>query len=422
MSDAVDSYYEATRHGAGESDAFEPGRFDVAVIGGGLTGLNAAIELAGRGVRACLLEGHAIGWGASGRSGGQVIAGLGVDMDWLARRLGDDVARALFAIALQGMDDLRRRIASHGIECDLVDGHLVAAHNRRAARSLRREAESMNRRYDYPVRYLDGGALAEQVGSTVYHGGLYDDRSGHLHPLNYTLGVAQIARAAGVKIFAGCRVERVIGDGPHRVRCEAGEIACDHVLLCANAYLDRLEPKLARHFIPVGSHIVATRPLDESTANSLLPGNAAVADTRRVLDYYRLSADRRLLFGGRVGLLDPTPAQLRSVMASRIARVFPALEGIQLDHAWGGHVAVTRSHAPHLGRLRGNILFAHGYSGHGMVLSGIAGKVLAEAVAGDDDRLRLLARIPNPAIRMPRRLLKPALAVMLAWFRLLDRT
>lgn len=421
VSDAVDSYYEATRRGSVTADEFEPGRFDVVIVGGGLTGLNAAIELARRGIRCCVLERHAIGWGASGRSGGQIIAGLGVDMNGLARALGDDAAQALFAIALEGMTDLRGRVAEHAIECDLTDGHLVAAHDRRAAQSLRREARVMNDRYDYPVRYLEGDALAAQVGSGVYCGGLFDAQSGHLHPLNYTLGVARIARDAGVRLVGGCRVDKVTGKGPHRVECDAGVIDCEHVLICTNAYIDRLEPRLARHFMPVGSHIVATRPLGESEAESLLPGRAAVADTRRVLDYYRLSADRRLLFGGRVGFLDPSVQQLKAVMGRRIARVFPALDGVELDYAWGGHVAVTRSHAPHVGRLRGGILFAQGYSGHGMVLSGIAGKVLAEAAAGEGSRLDLLARIPNPPIPLPRMLRKPALAVILAWFRLLDR-
>ncbi len=422
MSALVDSYYAATCRGGCETDPFESGRrFDVVVVGGGLTGLNAAIELARRGIGACVVERHVLGWGASGRSGGQIIGGLGVDMDELEHAVGADTARALFAASLESMADLRRRIDEHGIDCDLVDGHLVAAHDRRHAAALEREADLLSTRFDYPVQYLGRGDLAGQVATDVYHGGLLDPRSGHLHPLNYTLGVARIARAAGVTLYENCAVERIGGEGPYRLACSGGEIHCDHVLLCANAYLERLQPSLARHVMAVGSHIVATRPLGREAAERLLPARAAVADTRRVLDYYRLSADHRLLFGGRVGLFDPGVSQLMAVMSGRIARVFPHLAAVDLEYAWGGCVAVTRSHAPHIGRLRGGIYHAHGYSGHGMVLSGIAGKVLAEAVSGSAQRLALFSRIPNPPIPLPLTLHRPAIAIILAWYRLLDR-
>lgn len=421
MSGYLDSYYAASRHGdapgqplAGDSTV------DVAVIGGGLTGLNAALELARRGLSTCVIEQHEIGWGASGRSGGQVIAGLGVDMPPLERALGRDTARALFDLALEGMTELRGRIHRHGIRCDLVDGHLVAAHNRREAEALRREAAHLAEVYDYPVRYLDRDALSAQVVSARYAGGLYDANSGHLHPLNYTLAVADLAHQAGVALHARSPVERIDGDGPCRVHGAGWTVRCERVLLCTNAYLGRLAPALSRHFMPVGSHIVATRPLGEELARQLLPGNAAVSDTRRILDYYRMSADHRLLFGGRVGLFDPSVLQLMAVMGQRIARVFPALAGVEMDYAWGGHVAVTRSHAPRLGR-RGAMLYAHGYSGHGMVLSGIAGKLLAEAAAGEDARFDLATRIPNPAIPLPRFAFRPALALLLGWFRLRDR-
>jgi gamma-glutamylputrescine oxidase len=422
MTRYVDSYYAATRREVFTCDPFEDGRrFDVAIVGGGLTGLNAALELAQRGIRPCVLEQQSIGWGASGRSGGQVIAGVGCDMTWLEGILGLDRARQLWDMAMEGMADVRRRIKHYRIDCDLTDGHLVVAHNSREAARLCRSVDHLCTRYDYPVRFLDRNALVDELVSPVYHGALHDPGSGHLHPLNYTLGVARLAQEAGAVVCEGVAVTGIEGGGPYRVRCDAGEIQCENVLLCVNAYLDRLAPSLARHFIPVGSHIVATRALGEDQANALIPGRAAVADTRHILDYYRFSADYRLLFGGRVGLFEPSREDLKTVFRRRIARVFPELAGVEIDYAWGGHVAVTRSHAPHLGQLRDGIFFAHGYTGHGMVLSGIAGKLLAEAVSGDATRLRRFAAIPNPAIVLPRALLRPALAIMLTWFRLLDR-
>lgn len=423
MSHGLDSrtYYAATQNRQFRAAPFEPGaHFDVGIVGGGLTGLNAAIDLAGRGYRVCVVERHAIGSGASGRSGGQVIVGPGCDLALLERALGAGAARRIWDLTVEGLSALVERVETEGIDCDLVAGHATVAHNPREARALEVDAERLAGRYDYPARYVGLKDLDAYVRSDTCHGALFDPQSGHLHPLNYTLGVADAARRAGAAVFENVEVTRIVGNGPCVLETAHGGIGCDHALICTNAYLGDLDRSLARHFIPVGSHIVATSPLGPA-AEQLIPSRAAVADTRRVLDYYRLSADDRLLFGGRVGLLDPSPSDLAGVMRQRIQRVFPSLGEVDIEFAWGGHVAVTRSHAPHLGRLRGNVYFAQGYTGHGMVMSGVAGRILAAAVAGTAERLDLFAAIPNPVIPLPRSLHRPALAVMLAWFRLLDR-
>ncbi|GJL82071.1 MAG: FAD-dependent oxidoreductase [marine bacterium B5-7] len=418
----IDSYYQATRNRELSGDRFESGQhFDVGIIGGGLSGLNAALELSARGYRVGIFEAHRIGWGASGRSGGQIISGFGCDITTLERHLGLSRAKTLWQLSVHALDDLKQQVARYDIHCDLAAGHMTVAHNLKVAHELSDYVDRLTQVYEYPASYLDRAALTDRIASSRYHGALLDPLSGHLHPLNYTLGVAAAAHAGGVKLFEKSAVRQIIRGKPVVLKFDSGDIKCDHVLVCANAYLEPLEADLGRHVVPVGSHIVATETLDLNVADGLIAERMAVADTRRVLDYYRLSADNRLLFGGRVGLLEPDRAQLVKVMSHRISRVFPDIKGVRIDYAWGGHVAITRTHAPHLGRLAQNIFFAQGYSGHGMVLSHLAGRILAEAVDGSVANMDLFEAIPNPARWLPRVLRRPALAIMLTWFKLLDR-
>ncbi len=392
-------------------------RTDAVVIGGGLTGAAAALALSEAGIATVMLDAHRPGWGASGRSGGQVIPGFAADMTRIERWFGTDAARDLWNWSVQAVDAVRENITRYRIDCDWTPGHLVAAARRPHAEELQRYAGHMRERYGAPVEFLDAASGA--VAGGAYHGYYRDAGAGHLHPLNYTLGMIEAARAAGVAVYAPARVSEIHTGSVTEVRTDRGNLRCEHVLVCVNAWAGELDPALDRWQMPVASHIVATEPLADEVAAALIPERAAVEDTRRLLNYFRVSGDNRLLFGGRVGLTRPSIEDCYRVLGRRIRTLFPHLGAVRTEYAWGGEVAITSSLMPRVAR-RGPVCFAHGFCGHGMALSGLAGRILAESISGADDRLSLLSRAPNRALRLPRPLRSPALALALAWYRLRD--
>ena len=411
----ADSYYEASRHYTIEAAQLRgEQRADVVVIGGGLTGVSTALHLAEQGVDVALLESRHFGWGASGRSGGQIINGYSADQRVLEKLVGAEGARALWAHSLAALDWTHRRIAQHRIQCDPVSGYLHVAIKPRHGRALRRWAEHLETHYDYAnLDYLDRAQLRQVLGSDAYCGAVSDSGSGHLHPLNYCLGLAEAAQQAGARLYQDSAVTRVASASAGKaapavtVHTAHGAIACEQVVYGCNAYLERLQPQLAKTIMPVGTCIVATEPLAERTADALIANRAAVADTGLVLDYYRLSADNRMLFGGRVSYAALEPRRLLPALRRRMLKVFPQLSGARIDFAWGGYVAITCNRAPHIGRLDGARWFAQGFSGQGMALTGYAGALLAEAVMGDERRINCFQKIPHkafpggPALRMP---------------------
>lgn len=419
------SWYEATRRCRIDAARVDGElRTDVAVIGGGLTGASAALCLAERGVRVALLESRHFGWGASGRSGGQIIAGYTCDQRVLERLVGMETARELWDHGLAAVDYTRERISRHGIDCDFRSGYLHVGVKQRHARGLAEWAEHQERVYGHKaLEYLDGDELRQLLRSDLYCAGVSDAGSGHLHPLNYTLGMVKAAGEAGVSLYEDANVTGV-KPGPDNVtvvETDRGCIRCDSVIYACNAYLDRLHPGLRRQIMPVGTYIVATEPMGERAAEDLIPSGAAVADTNFVLDYYRLSADTRLLFGGRVSYSTLEPMRLSESLRKRMLRVFPRLTDTRIEYSWGGFVAITRNRAPHIGRLPGNAFYAQGYSGHGMALSGYAGSLLADAVMGERDRLACFERIPHKAFPGGPWLHKPALVAAMSYYRLLDK-
>lgn len=396
-------------------------RCDVCVIGAGLTGLSAALELAARGFEVLVLEAGAIGDGASGRSGGQLIFGYACEMTKLAALVPATDARRLWDFSCAALADVRARVADYAIDCDWVDGQIHVAIKARQRAELRAWQAVLAEDYGYDgLEFLDGEALSAHVVSPRYCAGLYDPRGAHVHPLKYTLGLAAAARAAGVQIYEHSRVLSLRRGARPAVSTAHGCVECRYVAIAGGAYLGSLVPELARRIMPVSTYIVATAPLGAELAARCLPSNAAVADLNFVLEYFRRSADDRLLFGGRASYSKRTPPNLAESLRRRMSRVFPQLASIPIEYAWGGYVDVTWNRAPDFGRLDDTLYYAQGFSGHGMAISGLAGKVLAEALAGDAMRFDVFARIPHRAFVGGRWLQTPCWVLASLYHRLRD--
>jgi len=396
-------------------------RADVAVLGAGYTGLTTALALAEKGYRVTVLEAARVGWGASGRNGGQALAGYGCDLQVLEARLGTADARLLFDFSRDGLRMLKERITRHRIDCHWRDGHANVAIRPRQQRALRADTERMAQRYDYPLQWWDRAQLQRQLASERYLGAQYDPAGGHLHPLAYAQGLARAAEAAGVVVHEQSPVTR-LQRGPRPVLHTArGRVEADFAVLAGNALLRGIAPELETRMMPVGTWIGATPPLGAERAHALIRNDMAVADVNWALDYFRLSHDHRLLFGGQASYSALPPPGLRTAMLRRMRRVFPQLADVGLDHLWGGCIDITRNRAPHWGRLAPNVYFAQGFCGHGVASTGLAGEVIAAAIAGQAQRLDVFERIGHrrfpggPALRMP------LLVAAMSWYKLRDR-
>jgi gamma-glutamylputrescine oxidase len=396
-------------------------RADVVVLGGGIAGCSAALHLAKRGYRVALLEARVVGYGASGRSGGQTIFGLAASQKALAAEVGRDDARRLFDLSVEALDLTQSLIKENAIECDYHANHVHVAVKPRHLQELADWARELHEEYDYPsVQLLNRGELQAHVQSGRYLGGLIDPRSGHLHPLKFTQGVARAAETAGARIFEDSQVLRY-EDGPEvTVHTARGSVRCAHLVLCGNAYIGAVAPTLARRILGVGTYIIATEPLGEERVRALLPSNAAIADINWILDYFRRSADHRLLFGGRVSYSALQPPRLAESMAKRMLRIFPTLADVRVAYAWGGYLDITMNRAPNFGRLAPNVFYMQGFSGHGMSLTGLAGKLVAEAVAGTAERFDVFARIRHRDFPGGRLFRRPSLVLAMMYYRLRD--
>ncbi len=424
---ATQSYYAATAVPGGAWPALAGDvDCDVAVVGGGLAGVSAALELAERGWSVRLLEAQTIGFGASGRNGGQAIHGLACDPATIEQQLGLDDARRVWAMSIEALDLIRERIRRHGIGCDWRDGWLGVATSARKARALLAWADRIERVYAYRLQPIAAADLRQWVASGRFHGGVHDPRSGHLHPLNYTLGLAHAAAAAGATLHERTPVLALQPGARVRLATAQGTVGARHVLLAGNVYLQGLAPQLAARIMPVGTYVGCTERLDTALADALIPSHAAVCDTNFVLDYFRTTADRRLLYGGRVSYSTVTPADLTQSMRRRMALTFPQLRDARIEYAWGGFVDITRNRAPDFGRLPAtgdyapNVYYLQGFSGHGLALAGLAGRLVAEAISGDAGRFDVFARLRHRPFPGGRRLRTPALVLGMAWYRLRD--
>lgn len=422
----VDSYYAASAAAQPQHARLE-GRIDcdVCVVGGGIAGVSTALNLAERGLRVVLLEEHCIGWGASGRSGAQAICGVASGEHKLEQLIGAEDTRRIFDVTAEGLRLIRARVARHGIDCDWTPGQMHVAIKPRQDAELRSWVDELNERYGYDsLRHVGREELREIVASERYLSGTYDSASGHLHPLNYTLGLARAAAAAGVTIHEDTRAlsYEATGGAAGRVRVSTarGEVHCEHLALCGNAYIGNTAPELSRKIMAVGTYIIATQQLGRERAASLIRNNAAITDINWVLDYFRLSADHRLLFGGRVSYSGLDPFNTAHATRARMLAVFPQLADVKVEYSWGGYVDITMNRAPHFGRLAPNVWFLQGFSGHGIALTGIAGQLLAEAIGGSAARFDVFAKIPHRDFPGGAALRRPALVLAMLWYRLRD--
>jgi gamma-glutamylputrescine oxidase len=391
---------------------------DVCVVGGGIAGCSAALHLAQRGYSVVLLEQHRIGWGASGRSGAQALPGVASGQARLGKLIGPGAARSVWDISVAGLALMRELIARHRIDCNWVDGHMLTAVKPRHERELRRELDELQQKLGYAsVRYMQREETQATLASRRYLGAIYDRNAGHLHPLDYTRGLAAAAERASARIHEDTRA---LGFTAAHVRTPSGEVRARFLVLCGNVYLGDTAPALASRIMAVGTHIIATEPLGAERAGRLIANNAAVSDMNWVLDYFRRSADHRLLFGGRVSYSGLSSFEAPGATRTRMLKVFPQLADARVEYSWGGHVDITLNRAPHFGRLLPNVYFLQGFSGHGIALTGIAGKLVADAIAGQAERFDVFARIPHRDFPGGAMLRRPALVLAMLYYRLRD--
>ena len=396
---------------------------DVCVIGGGFTGVNTAIELAQRGLSVILIEARRIGWGASGRNGGQLIRGIGHDVDGFAKYVGQEGVRYLQRAGIDSVELVRQRIADHAIDCDLRWGFCDLANTTAQFDAFKDElADLAELGYAHQTRLIGPEQIRQHVvNSDIYAGGLVDMGSGHLHPLDLVQGEARVAASLGVRIFEQSPVLEIIHGATVQVRCASGTVRAGSLVLGCNAHLDELEQQLSGKVLPAGSYIIATEPLSAECAAQLIPQNLAVCDQKVGLDYYRLSADRRLLFGGACHYSGRDPADISAYMRPKMLKVFPQLADVRIEYQWGGKIGITANRFPQVGRLRqhSNVFYAQGYSGHGLNVTHWCAKLLGEAIdAGHSQGMDVFSAVPHMTFPGGPALRSPLLALGMFWYRL----
>jgi len=419
----IDSYYAATARDVCDFPSLKGEmKVDVCVIGGGYTGLSSALHLAERGYRVVLLEAERVGWGASGRNGGHVGTGQRLDQETLEKKVGKTRARAMWDISVEAVQTVKELVQKHDIECDLKSGILHTAHKAALRDDFLQEAEHMHAHYGHKqLRFVDKDEVRRMVGSEKYHCGLLDDLSCHLHPLNFALGLTRAAKEAGVQIFEHSRVINYSkGDNPV-VKTGSGSVKAKFVILGCNGYLGKLEPRMAGKIMPINNFMLATEPLSEAQCRQLIRDDVAVSDSLFVINYWKLSGDNRLLFGGGENYTSSFPGDLKSFVRKYMLRVYPQLANTRIDYGWGGTLAITLNRMPHFGRLEKNVFYAQGYSGHGVPTAVMAGKLLSEAVAGTAERFDVMADYPTHTFPGGTLLRWPGLVAGMLYYSLRDK-
>lgn len=376
---------------------------DICIIGAGFTGISAALELSEKGYAVIVLEADRIGFGASGRNGGQIVNGYSRDLETIARRYGQEKADRLGEMSLEGGRIIRERVAKYGIECDLVDGGFFAAFTDKQVKEMAGVREHWMKHGHDGLEMVSKAEVAKYAKTDRYVGGMIDRHGGHIHPLDLVLGEAAAAESLGAKIFENSKVVH-LDTGPQPFVCtEGGIVRAKHILVCGNAYMAGIAPKVTEKMMPVSSQVMATEPLDAKLIEELLPSNYCVEDANYVLDYYRRTADNRLLYGGGIGYGGQDPKNLTGVIRPNMLKTFPQLKDVKIDFAWSGNFALTLTRIPHMGKLSDTVYFSHGDSGHGVTTTHLLGKILGEAVHGQMSRFDVwssLQAYPFPGGRM----------------------
>ncbi len=393
---------------------------DVCVVGGGFTGVSTALTLAERGYRVVLLEANRIGWGASGRNGGQLIAGVSGEAK-VRRRYGEDIADLLWKMRWLGNDIVHDRVAQYGIDCDLRNGYIEAALKPRQMRGLEAEHRELEARgHPYEFRLLDAAETRATLGTEAYIGSLITMRNGHLHPLKLCLGEARAAHSLGVQIHEGSRVTAIQHGARPRVVTAQGTVEADSVVLAGNAYHALERKHLSGLTFAAGSYIIATEPLPEAVRREINPLDLAVCDTNEIVDYYRLSADGRMLYGGRCNYSGRAPRDIAATIRPRMLKVYPRLQEFRIDYQWGGRIGIVLNRIPALGRINGNVYYVQGYCGHGVNATHIMGEVVADAIAGTMERFDVYERIRHFRIPGGQWFGNQLVALGMLYFRLKD--
>jgi gamma-glutamylputrescine oxidase len=396
-------------------------RCDVAVVGAGFTGVSTALHLAERGYDVALIEANRVGWGASGRNGGQLIDGI-VEVgkiNKIGRKFGNEAAEVVRKIGVDSRDVVLDRIEKYSINCDLKFGFLDVALSQGDLDYFESEVERKKAlNYPHKMELVSKEDMHTVIGSDIYLGGMTHRGNGHLHPLNLCIGEARAAEELGTRIFEQSKVTRIVHGERPRVETAMGVMHAKKVVLAGNAYLGKSEPKLYGKVIPAGSYIIATESLSADLANELLPQDMAVCDQRVGLDYFRLSADNRMLFGGLCNYSGRDPKSITGAIQPNMVKVFPQLKDARIDYEWGGYIAIAIKRVPQFGRIEGNTWYAQGYSGHGVAPTHIAGQILADAISGDMERFDVFEKIRHWKVPGGKWFANPALALGMLYYRL----
>lgn len=423
MQPYVNSYYAATRNpGADYPVLDEVIECDVCVIGAGYTGLSSALFLAEAGYSVTVLEAAKVGFGASGRNGGQLVNSYSRDVDVIEQRYGDKSAEVLGSMIFEGGNIIRQRIQQYGIQCDYRPGGIFAAMNSKQLKGLAEQKSNWERYGNQQLRMLDANEIGKEVGSRRYVGGLLDMSGGHIHPLNLALGEAAAFVGLGGRIFEQSAAIDIKYGEPHIISTAKGRVRAKYLLIAGNAYLSQdLDPRVTRKSMPCGSQIVVTKPLPDAVVKNLITNNYCVEDCNYLLDYFRITGDNRLLYGGGVVYGAREPKDIEQLILPKILKTFPQLKGVEIDYRWTGNFLLTMSRMPQFGRVEKNAYFMQGYSGHGVTCSHLAGKLISEMIRGDAERFDAFASLPHMPMLGGRTFQVPLTAMGAAYYSMRDR-